>query len=580
MKQSVDLMNSMKLMNSRHSNTTTTTTSLARRALLLLTLLVMSVGSAWGQTYHNYSEVLSDPSTAPKSFNVNWSTIYSDLGLSDWSSLNTNGYIGWYILDKENNLVSSTFQCASNNTWYVFNSDGTNSSNTFTGATYVNWASSTAPNDYQKNFSDGGNQTNIGGVTITPGQNWQGLTVYAVISNTQGSYTGNPRSIPSKQVVYTWTYKAPDTFKGSLKGSGQALTGGAVVGQPDVLSDVSTTSATLDLSAALAEVSGAKYARIYLVKDGAAVDPTGKLSVTGGTAGPELEHGFYISKPAGLTASDLGGVTLSLTAGEFEDYQVMCVFSTDEATTLPTKEPDWDLQYTYAFEYPFKGDATSATKVEKTFKLPASQWTTSPKEFSIDFDFTNSKILLKDQDNSATLASVDFDKTWWDTNYSGSSVSGKNFYIRWFLKNKSTGVETYIANAIRNVNGATTTKDCAKARYGRFWSTKIGDGETNLNNIMRIKIDGTPDSPGTEFDVRDYDLVCTIGTDGSETLDGSNQVTMEPTTLQMQYTLHFADAPFEAENLSTVKTIYKAALYDKVTGNITPSLFANYQEYY
>ena len=48
MKQSVDLMNSMKLMNSRHSNTTTTTTSLARRALLLLTLFVMSVGSAWG----------------------------------------------------------------------------------------------------------------------------------------------------------------------------------------------------------------------------------------------------------------------------------------------------------------------------------------------------------------------------------------------------------------------------------------------------------------------------------------------------------------------------------------------------
>jgi len=291
-----------------------------------------------------------------------------------------------------------------------------------------------------------------------------------------------------------------------------------------------------------------------------------------------LEHGFYFSKPAGLTASDLSGVTLNLTAGEFESYQVMCVFSTDEATTLPTKEPDWDLQYTYTFEYPFKGDATSATKEENTFKLPASQWSTSPKEFSIDFDFTNSKILLKDKDNSATLASIDFDKTWWDANYSGASVSGKNFYIRWFLKSKSTGVETYIANAIRNVNGASTTKDCAKAQYGRFWSTKIGDGQTDLNNIMRIKIDGTPDSPGAEFSITDYDLVCTIGTSGDETLNGSNQVTMEPATLQMQYTFHFEDKPFEAENLSTVKTIYKAALYDKSTGNITPSLFANYQE--
>ncbi|MCR5712690.1 MAG: hypothetical protein K6G46_09630 [Prevotella sp.] len=395
-----------------------------------------------------------------------------------------------------------------------------------------------------------------------------------------GSGVVTDASVPTVSYVFHFnaTGKKPDTFSGALKGTGQALTGGAVVGTADKL-NASDVSATLDLTNALAEVSGAKYARIYLVKDGAAVDPTGKLSVTGGTAGPELEHGFYISKPTGLTASDLSGITLSLTAGEFEDYQVMCVFSADDATSLlPAKEPDWDLQYTYTFEYPFKGDATSATKEEKTFKLPASQWTTSPKEFSIDFDFTNSKILLKNQDNSATLASVDFDKTWWDTNYSGASVSGKNFYVRWFLKNKSTGVETYIAKAIRNVNGASTYKDCAKAQYGRFWSTKIGDGQTDLNNIMRIKIDGTPDSPGTEFNITDYDLVCTIGTDGSETLDGSNQVTMEPTTLQMQYTLHFADAPFEAENLSTVKTIYKAALYDKATGNITPSLFANYQE--
>ena len=380
----------------------------------------------------------------------------------------------------------------------------------------------------------------------------------------------------SPMVLKKITIYSEDTFVGHLK-SGSPLSGGKVIGQADVL-NASDESATLDLTNALAEVSGAKYARFYLIKDGAAVDPTGKLTVTGGTAGPELEHGYYISKPAGLTASDLSGITLTLGAGEFEDYQVGCVFSTDEATTLPTKEPDWDLQYTYIFEYPFKGDVSSATKVEKTFKQTGTQWTTSPKEFSIDFDFTNSKILLKDKDNSMELASVDFDKTWWDTNYSGASVSGKNFYIRWFLKSKSTGAEYYIAKSIRNITGASTYKDCAKAQYGRFWSTKIGDGQTDLNNIMRIKIDGTPDSPGTEFDVRDYDLVCTIGTDGTETLDGSKQVTMEPATLQMQYTFHFEDKPFEAENLSTVKTVYKVALYDKATGNITPDLFTSYQE--
>jgi hypothetical protein len=300
----------------------------------------------------------------------------------------------------------------------------------------------------------------------------------------------------------------------------------------------------------------------------------------------DADHGYIWYSTDGTTTMATGSLAipkLTLPSGKsLEDYHLVARISTtlDNATDgsivdggIVTKEPEWDTEFTFMYALPFKGDASSATKVEKTFKLTGTQWTTSPKEFSIDFDFTNSKILLKNQDNSATLASVDFDKTWWDTNYSGASVSGKNFYIRWFLKNKSTGVETYIANAIRNVNSATTTKDCAKAQYGRFWSTKIGDGQTDLNNIMRIKIDGTPDSPGTEFNITDYDLVCTIGTDGSETLDGSNQVTMEPTTLQMQYTLHFEDKPFEAENLSTVKTVYKAALYDASTGEIKPSLF-------
>jgi len=269
----------------------------------------------------------------------------------------------------------------------------------------------------------------------------------------------------------------------------------------------------------------------------------------------EGSHGWYWFSDTPMSTSSLSIPKLTIGEGKnLEDYRLIAVFSDEEGTlsgTDLTKEPEYDYWYTFSFEYPFKGDASSATKVEERFKLPASQWTTSPKEFSIDFDFTNSKILLNDQDNSATLASVDFDKTWWDTNYSGASVSGKNFYIRWFLKNKSTG--------------------------GRFWSTKIGDGQTDLNNIMRIKIDGTPDSPGTEFNITDYDLVCTIGTDGSETLDDSYQVTMEPTTLQMQYTFHFENIPFEAENINdaSLKTIYKTAVYDKSTRKISPYLFSN-----
>ena len=330
----------------------------------------------------------------------------------------------------------------------------------------------------------------------------------------------------------------------------------------------------------------AKYVRWYVVKGTDVCDIRGtettKPHLTGLTGfNTDADHGSYWHSSTATASSDLAFPTLTVPSGEsVEDYQVVAILSTEEGTVSSsglTKEPLYDVVYTFSFELPFRGDVSSATKVEKTFKLAASQWNAPPKEFCIDFDFANSKILLKDGDNSATLASVDLAESFWDSYTSATLGSSDNFYIRWFLKSKSTGVETYIANAIRNVNGATTTEDCAKAKYGRFWSTGMSS-EKNLATIMRIKIDGIPDSPGTEFDVRDYDLVCTISTVGGETLNGSNQVTMEPATMQMQYTFHFEDKPFEAENLATVKTIYKAALYDKTTGNITPSLFANYQE--
>lgn len=613
MKQSVDLMNSMKLMNSRHSNTTTTTTSLARRALLLLTLFVMSVGSAWGQTFNEPVSVIKDGEVyylgnpvSGMSFNVidkigGSDKLLTDINealasqgataLSKIDDLWQNLYIRWTGYTNSGTVAGNNQYSVSGDTWAI-QYDGTKSypydvksNNLYTWYQGLGWYyynnGSGWPTTFDKDiftvkwsFAN----TDVSNATIVCY-----ISTLAQVGATPGGQWGNSGGSFSTEgtVLLKYTFKAgkkPDTFSGKLKSGGQALSGGAVVGKADQLT-TSATSATLDFSAALAQASSSTYVRFYLEKDGEAVDPTGKLTVTGGTAGPDKEHGFYIYKSGGLSSTDVDNdVTLELTAGEYEDYQVVAVFGSGEPSGDPLHEVDWDLQYTYTFEYPFKGDATSATKVEKTFKLPASQWTTSPKEFSIDFDFTNSKILLKDKDNSTTLASVDFEKTWWDTNYSGASVSGKNFYVRWFLKNKSTGVETYIAKAIRNVNGASTTKDCAKAQYGRFWSTKIGDGQINLNNIMRIKIDGTPDSPGTEFNITDYDLVCTIGTDGSEILDGSKQVTMEPTTLQMQYTLHFADAPFEAENLSTVKTIYKAALYDKTTGKITPQLFSNKAE--
>ena len=620
-------MNSMKLqMNVRHCNTgfrhsniiTFATTSLARRALLLLSILMMSVGSAWGDpTFQEEGSVsvskdggsfyLGTPSSG-MSFNVlekigGSSQLLADINEALGSTVYTNIddlwkniYVRWIGIQGDGNvakIVGDNYVYYSNEAW-KFEGVGDYASAFRTQSDSFFYTYYYGPDQIYWNPGWGGKDTfenDLFGLTWfynSYASNLSDAKIVCYVSTidqvgaTKGNEHGQGSFSTEGTLLVKYTFlakKKPDTFAGKLKSGGLALSGGAVVGTADKLNALDE-SATLDFSAALAKVPSSTYVRFYLEKDGEAVDPTDKLTVTGTgvTAGPEKEHGFYIYKSGGLSSTDVDNdVTLTLSAGQYEDYQVVAVFGDGEPSGDPLHEVDWDLQYTYTFEYPFKGDASSATKVEKTFKLPASQWTTSPKEFSIDFDFVNSEILLKDKDNSATLSSVELSETFWDSYTSATLGGSDDFYIRWFLKNKSTGVETYIANSIRNITGTSTYKNCAKAQYGRFWSTGMSS-EKSLATIMRIKIDGTPDSPGTEFDVRDYDLVCTIGTDGSETLDGSSQVTMEPSILQMQYTFHFEDTPFEAENLSTVKTIYKVALYDKATGNITPDLFSSYQE--
>lgn len=610
MKQSVDLMNSMKRFSFRHSNSgtystrrtySTAPTSLVRRVMLLLSILLMSVGNVWGQITTWNTEGTLAPGVKPI-------TIYQkNTGVKTYS----------YPSDLKD-LVLTKIPDLTNENIYIRWSMKKNGSPVLLNNTSSDWESPEIyASSYQGEFSTSSDKYyfyHIGGawkasldvvfgvaykINVYSSKSFDDYTLECFISKNASIVTSSePAQFDMKvEVIFNATGKGEDSFLSDGKTS-STKPSKEITLNTDNGYDGSTNS--IELPSAKRPDNwpsvDAKYIRWYVTdSEGEIVtEATGDtdpwLTLPSGFY-RDADHGYIWYSTDGTTTMATGSLAipkLTLPSGKIlEDYHLVARISTtlDNATDgsivdggIVTKEPEWDTEFTFMYALPFKGDASSATKVEKTFKLTGTQWTTSPKEFSIDFDFTNSKILLKDNDNSATLASVDFDKTWWDTNYSGASVSGKNFYIRWFLKSKSTGAEYYIANSIRDVNGASTYKNCAKAQYGRFWSTQIGDGKTDLNNIMRIKIDGTPDSPGADFDVRGYDLVCTIGTDGTETLDGSSQVTMEPATLQMQYTFHFEDKPFEAENLSTVKTIYKVALYDKATGNITPDLFSSYQE--
>ena len=115
-----------------------------------------------------------------------------------------------------------------------------------------------------------------------------------------------------------------------------------------------------------------RYARFYLTDlEGNAVDPTDKLTVTyGGTNATVTtcstpEHGFYIAvtnNEGGPAERELQReqISVSLTApGEYMLYKVVCIFSKDFEGAYPDdplsvplqREPDYDLKYTYSFDY-------------------------------------------------------------------------------------------------------------------------------------------------------------------------------------------------------------------------------------
>ena len=593
MKQSVDLMNSMKLMNSRHSNTTTTTTSLARRALLLLTLFVMSVGSAWGDpTFQEEGSIsvskdggtfyLGTPSSG-MSFNVlekigGSSQLLADINEALGSTVYTNIddlwkniYVRWIGIQGDGNvakIVGNNYIYYSNEAWnFAGVGDYASAFRTLSEKFFYTyyygpdqiywnpgwWGKDTFENDlFGLTWFYNGYASNLSDAKIVCY-----VSTIDQVGATKGNDHGQGSFSTEGTLLVKYTFlakKKPDTFSGKLKSGGQALSGGAVVGKADQLttSATSATLATLDFSAALAQASSSTYVRFYLEKDGEAVDPTGKLTVTGGTAGPDKEHGFYIYKSGGLSSTDVDNdVTLELTAGEYEDYQVVAVFGSGEPSGDPLHEVDWDLQYKYTFEYPFKGDASSATEVEKTFTMTESK---KNQTLTMEFDIANDKITLKDDsDNELGTATVDASSFW---SAIGSSLSGSQpFYVRWFLQDKSGAEATSLASAGAIVDGGSSLYAApAKDRYGLYFSTT--NGTNALNDIMKINVNGSKVS-----DLAKYDLVCTIATDlTGEVFDVSSKLTHEPNAMVLKYVLKFEDAEWAGTIAVDAKTHSKEVL--------------------
>ena len=283
-----------------------------------------------------------------------------------------------------------------------------------------------------------------------------------------------------------------------------------------------------------------KYVRWYVANGDDVYDITGtetsKPHLTGLTGlTTDADHGTYWHSSSAISSSTLSFPKLTIpSGGSIEDYQVIAILSTEEGTTSGsdlTKEPLYDVVYTFSFEYPFKAESISNT-TEKTLTVGPNDWLQNLK---VTFDYSANEIKLLDA-SSSVLSTATIDESLWSTSgYSGGTLSAP-FYVRWFLQDAS-GNEKYIAGALVDGTSTSAYEIPEKDRYGLYWSSsrKL---ESSLSNIMQMTVDGT------KADLSSYNLVCTIATnlDGIIPSDNSVALSHEPNTMAQKYVFKFVDS--------------------------------------
>ena len=209
------------------------------------------------------------------------------------------------------------------------------------------------------------------------------------------------------------------------------------------------TSANFDLSGA--ELTGTKYARIYLADIlGNKLDDQSALTVTyGGSPSVEVEgtNGYYVYDGGNnLTLSNITAVVTG-TAGTLDQYQIICLLSTSEGEPAAgplTIEPDWDLTYTYSFTYPI-------TEIRVT--LDVTQLVTNSLELNYHDTARNQLGHNTDDDVSS-------------------------YFGRWYVRDKNTGYRQPLAFG----NGSQTTNWSIQMGYNNGFYDGNFDGGSIINN--------------------------------------------------------------------------------------------------
>ena len=290
-------------------------------------------------------------------------------------------------------------------------------------------------------------------------------------------------------------------------------------------------------------------------------------------------------------------------------------------TTVVTKEPTPDYKIIIKFNSFFGDLAGDANQFEQTFRQEASAWdeecATDAREYVISFDYAAKTVTMAKAGGSDTMTKnmSDQEYAFWSTftNNTGTVPGDRNFYFRWFLRNKATGQVAQIQNSIVTADGGAALQDVRQytvqnqgqqweyyqfvadqAPGSKYYTNWISEDHKELGQLLRVKIDGSPTGSNDCFNITDYDLVLLLSADDQGqgawanpwvmtwpwTQEGNRYcLVREPETFDLQYTFHFT-TDFEADNIDdpNLKTKYKILIYDPVTRSATPTITSNYHE--
>ena len=578
--------------------------------------------AASGKVIHKYIKITDQQyaslSLTKDEFEANLATTLAEMG--------KNYYMKWYVREGDDGalqpIVNNCYGGGNSGSW-TFKFDGSNNQyyvvNDNNLYFYAASGGSSANNDISTIYSWCANIFSPAiwvpnGQTISDNSQYQVVCVTSAENPTvSGGVITDPDVDNCVTYIFHFNNTGLDPFIGEEKSS--IVSGTKVV---EITNSAVTSATGIDVTgqrAVAALVSDGflpKYVRWQVLdQDDNLVD--GVLT-TGATTTKAEGLGEYIYNGTG-TLDLLRGLSIDVsnqTDKDLTHYRIVGLVSdcsSDDHLVMNglkvKEEPDFDLKVTITFETAFRGQLTeNAVEREIVITQLASQWdrtVTGQSEFMIEIsdagktvtlkDAGGNKRVTKDLDILADLKSA--------TGESYSSLSDlTNLYVRWYLERKD-GSAVVVKGAIRKddtsdvhflPNNAT---EGANLAHGFYWykngtTYSIASAGTSANAVKVKFVQSGDLLPTGGIDITDYNLVLNVSTHPYSQYDPAylnddHTINHEPNDLDLRYVFNFQNRSFPAENIATVKTIYKDALYtierdgndDPVSGKITPVLFNN-----